>query len=54
MAICNSVPYQSWTKWRRMVSFTLQPLFPWRRNRGTHWTRPWLGPKPSLKVVHKI
>jgi len=34
--------------------FHAPAAFLWRRNRGTHWTRAWVGPKTVLKLVHKI
>jgi hypothetical protein len=41
------------TKWRRVVSLTLRPLYLWGRSPLTHWTGGWVGPRASLDLVAK-
>jgi hypothetical protein len=41
-------------RWRSVVSFTLQSLYPRGKAPGTHWTRGWVGPRGGLDVVEKV
>jgi hypothetical protein len=41
------------TKWRWVVSFTLRPLTPAERARGTPWIRDWVDPNSNLEAAEK-
>jgi hypothetical protein len=36
-----------------VVSFTLQPLYPWGKSPGTHWIGGWVNPQISLDNMEK-
>jgi hypothetical protein len=39
------------TRWRWVVNFTLRPLYPRRKNPGTHWIGSWVGLRVGLDAV---
>jgi hypothetical protein len=41
------------TRWRWVVSFTHQQLYPQERDPGTHWIGGWVGPRDVLEAVVK-
>jgi hypothetical protein len=41
------------TRWKWVVSFTSQPLYPQRKSPGTHWIGGWVGPRAVLDMVVK-
>jgi hypothetical protein len=41
------------TRWRWVVSFTPQPLYPQGKSPGTHWIGGWVGPRAVLDAVVK-
>jgi hypothetical protein len=41
------------TRWRSVVSFTPQPLYPWEIVASTHCIGGWVGPRTGLDVVEK-
>jgi hypothetical protein len=40
-------------RWRRVVSFTSEPLYPSGKTPDTHWIRGWVGPRAGLDAVVK-
>jgi hypothetical protein len=40
-------------RWRLVVNFTPQPLYPGERAAGTHWIGGWVGPRAGLDAVEK-
>jgi hypothetical protein len=41
------------TRWRRVVSFTLQPLYPEGKYPGTHYIGGWVEPIAGLDAAEK-
>jgi len=41
------------TRWRQVVSFMSQPLYPRERAPGTHMIGGWVGPRANLEEVAK-
>jgi len=41
------------TRWRWVVSFMPQPLYPWGKSPDTQWTGGWVGPRAGLDAVVK-
>jgi hypothetical protein len=41
------------TRWRWVVSFTPQPLYPKEKAPSTHWKGGWVGPRAGLDAVEK-
>jgi hypothetical protein len=41
------------TSWRRVVSFTLRPLYPRERAAGTHCIGGWVEPRAGLEDMEK-
>jgi len=40
-------------RWRWLVSFTPQPLYPREKNAGTYWIEDWVGSGAGLDAVAK-
>jgi hypothetical protein len=41
------------TRWRWVISFTPQPLYPQGKSPSTHWIGGWVGPRVVLEAVVK-
>jgi hypothetical protein len=41
------------TRWKRMVSFTSWPFYPWRFRPGTQWIWGWVSPGAGLESMEK-
>jgi hypothetical protein len=41
------------TRLRQVISFTPQPLYPWKKHPGIHYRGSWLGPRAGLEAVKR-
>jgi len=39
------------TRWRKVIGFTLQPLYPQGKSPSTHWIGVWVGLKAGMDVM---